>query len=113
MISIPKPTIAILILLIPFDLSALNLSNSFNKETKASINSVETYKSYRLKQLEQLKNQGMDPKIYALEINRLENMAQSLPLLNSKSNFELNFNIEETTRLDHELIKTYLQNIKE
>ena len=82
MINIPKSTIAILALLLPFNLSALNLSNTFNKETKASINSLETYKSYRLDQLKQLKNQGMDPFIYETEVKKANNLQQSLPTFN-------------------------------
>jgi len=82
MINIPKFTIAILALLLPFNLSALNLSNTFNKETKASINSLESYKTYRMGQLEQLKNQGMSPLIYAKEVNRVNNLTQSPPASN-------------------------------
>ena len=82
MINIPKFTIAILALLLPFNLSALNLSNTFNKETKASINSLESYKTYRMGQLEQLKNQGMSTLIYAKEVKRVNNLTQSLPASN-------------------------------
>ena len=82
MINIPKSTIAILALLLPFNLSALNLSNTFNKETKASINSLKSYKTYRMGQLEQLKNQGMSPLIYANEVKRVNNLTQSLPASN-------------------------------
>ena len=85
MINIPKFTIAILALLLPFNLSALNLSNTFNKEIKASINSInslESYKTYRMGQLEQLKNQGMSPLIYAKEVKRVNNLTQSLPASN-------------------------------
>lgn len=82
MINIPKSTIAILALLLPFNLSALNLSNTFNKEIKASINSLESYKTYRMGQLEQLKNQGMSPLIYAKEVKRVNNLTQSLPASN-------------------------------
>ena len=82
MINIPKFTIAILALLLPFNLSALNLSNTFNKETKTSINSLESYKTYRMGQLEQLKNQGMSPLIYAKEVKRLNNLTQLLPASN-------------------------------
>ena len=82
MINIPKFTIAILALLLPFNLSALNLSNTFNKEIKASINSLESYKTYRMGQLEQLKNQGMSPLIYAKEVKRVNNLTQSLPASN-------------------------------
>ena len=82
MINIPKFIIAILALLLPFNLSALNLSNTFNKETKASINSLESYKTYRMGQLEQLKNQGMSLLIYAKEVKRVNNLTQSLPASN-------------------------------
>ena len=111
MINIPKFTIAILALLLPFNLSALNLSNTFNKEIKASINSLEGYKIYRMGQLEQLKNQGMSPLIYAKEVKRVNNLTQSLPASNLYDLYKVNQEIGiEFNALEIEL---YLSKLKQ
>jgi len=111
MINIPKFTIAILALLLPFNLSALNLSNTFNKEIKASINSLEGYKTYRMGQLEQLKNQGMSTLIYAKEVKRLNNLTQLLPASNL---YELNkVNQEIGIEFNALEIELYLSKLKQ
>ena len=59
---------------------ALNLSDTYNKETKMGIKSLKDYQSYRLNQLEQLKAQGMDDVTYFNEVEKVKNLVRSSPI---------------------------------
>ena len=58
---------------------ALNLSSTFNKETKMSITTLKEYQTYRLSQLDQLKAQGMDDKTYTHEVKKVKNLSPLPP----------------------------------
>lgn len=85
----------------------LNLSSTYNKDIKMSITSVEDYKIYRLNQLEVLRNQGMDLRIYGIEVEKTKNITQSISSLNITNKFE--FRINEREKLDIVLPKSYLE----
>ena len=59
---------------------ALNLSNTYSKETKMSIKTLKDYQTYRLNQLEQLKAQGMDDITYFKEVEKVKNLVQPSPI---------------------------------
>ena len=85
----------------------LNLSNTHNKDIKMSITSVEDYKIYRLNQLEALKNQGMDLRIYGIEVEKAKNITQSITSLNITNKSE--FRINEREKLNIVLPQSYLE----
>ena len=72
-----------------------------------SITSVEDYKIYRLNQLEALKNQGMDLRIYGIEVEKAKNITQSITSLNITNKSE--FRINEREKLNIVLPQSYLE----
>lgn len=74
-----KITFFVVLLLCSSYSLALNLSNTYSKETKMSIKTLKDYQTYRLNQLEQLKTQGMDDKTYFREVERVKNLIQLSP----------------------------------